>query len=203
MQLHCLFQSFHCAKPLFPHLENGDDPCPVIPLILVEPARPHPLPSPHSLPAMSPRHQRDVGRQRLSRWSSLSTPPLGPGCLTRRLWEAGAERGPDTRLATPRQVLPYRSAVPFHPGPVWFWEQSLGLLFLLAAAAWPVGTTFSPPWVISRLVLGLQLRSPLTRDEGQAPALPRLLGGQEHGSATGGVSWLKALPSGLPWRSSG
>ena len=90
-------------------------------------------------------------RQRLGKCSSLPTLPLGPGHLTRRLWEPGAERGLGTRLSTPRQVSPYRSAVPFHLGPVWLWEQLLGLLSLLAAAAWPVGAmfpfSFTWPWV--------------------------------------------------------
>lgn len=76
-----------------------------------------------------------MGRQRLGKCSCLPTPALGPGHLTRRLWEPGAERGPDTRLSAPGPVSPYRSAVPFHLGPVWLWEQLLGLLSLLAAAA--------------------------------------------------------------------
>ena len=38
------------------------------------------------------------------------------------------------------------------------------------------------------LALGLQVRSPLSRNEGQTPALPRLLKGQEPGDAIGSVS---------------
>lgn len=124
----------------------------------------HPLRPPCSLPILSPHHQ---GGSRAGRGSAggppFPRPPLGPGHLTRQQWEPGAERSPDTRLASPRRVSPYRAAVPFHLGPIGLWKQSLGLLIPFGSCCLARGSYIPPSLGHLMLGLGLQVVSPLSR----------------------------------------
>ena len=97
------------------------------------------------------------------------------------------------KISQSEAVSPYSSAVP-SPGAIWLCEQSLGLLSLSAAAAWPKGTTFFPPRVISLLALGARGEESLTPAEGQAPALAKAPGWQ---SELAQSLWLLHLQNGL------
>lgn len=191
VQLVCVSPSFQCPEPRFPHLSNGSTLCPAVPWISVASASLHPLLT--SCPISTPS-ARMWGRVGLGRRSSLSSPSSGALLPERRLGEPGAERSPDTRLASPTwchltALLPPFTWTDWAPGTI------AGSVIPFGSCCLACGSHIPPS--LGHLTLGPGSPGEESPDLGRRPSTSpaKAPGGQGAWLGVGRGSWLKAVAS--------